>query len=402
MKILLQINSFINFGSTGHIVEDIGNLAIANGWESYIVYARNDRNSLSKKIKIGDNWECYWHVLVTRLFDRHGLASRKATKKLIKQIHLIKPDIIHLHNIHGYYVNFDLLFKYLSTINTSIVWTLHDCWAYTGHCVHYSFIKCEKWKNHCCHCPIPLSYPKSLLIDRSKQNFENKKNAFCSVKNMIIVPVSQWLAYEVSQSFLNKYPIKQIYNGIDTRVFSPILPSVKKKYRVEDKFMILGVASIWNERKGLKNFKELACKLSNDKIIFLVGLTKKQMINLPSNIIGIERTENIHQLVELYSSADIFINPTWDDNFPTTNIESLSCGTPVITYNTGGSIEAINNDTGFIVAQGDITGLLNAINLVKQKSKSFYSSACRKRAMSCFDRKDRYEEYLQLYEEMKK
>ncbi len=398
---LLQINSVINSGSTGRIAEEIGQLAMKNGWKSCIAFGRNDRPSQSETIKIGNDWDIKWHGLQTRLFDRHGLASTKATKKLVEKIKEIQPDVIHLHNLHGYYLNIETLLLYLATADIPVVWTLHDCWPMTGHCAHFSFIACDKWKTQCKHCPQKKGYPTSYLMDRSYQNYRLKRELFTSVSKMTLVPVSNWLATIVKDSFLKGYPVKTIYNGVDTTVFSPReSDEIREKYKIKDKFVLLGVANVWDQRKGLNDFIRLSRLLKDDEIIILVGLTNRQINHLPSNILGIRRTENIHQLAELYSLADLFVNPTWEDNFPTTNLEALSCGTPVATYRTGGSPEALTSETGFVVEQGDLTGIRTAIDAVKNKGKSFYSAACRERATKMFNKNDRYAEYIQLYEQM--
>lgn len=402
MPILLQINSVVNSGSTGRIAEEIGCLAISKGWDSYIAYGRNPRKSSSKLIKIGNVYEFYQHALITRLFDRHGLGSNFATKKFIQQIKEINPDIIHLHNIHGYYLNIKILFEFLSTLDKPIVWTLHDCWPFTGHCSHFDLIKCEKWKTSCKQCPQINEYPASLFVDNSKKNYNFKKELFQSLNNITLVPVSYWLRNIVKKSFLYEANTKVIYNGIDTSVFniSPTSNDLKKSMGIDNKFIILGVANVWSERKGLKDFLKLSEKLSDQYRIVLVGLSSKQIKILPSNIIGIERTESVEQLAELYSAADVYLNPTWEDNFPTTNLEALACGTPIISYNTGGSIEAVSADSGFIVDKGNIEELINSINIVKRKGKSFYQIACRNRAITCYDKNDRFNEYIELYNQL--
>ena len=406
MPKLFQINTYIKFTSTGHIAEEIGQSAIANGWESYIAYGRNKRQSQSKIIKIGNPISIYSHLLMTRLFDRHGLASTKATLKLIKQIQDIKPDIIHLHNIHGYYLNYKILFNYLKKSAIPVVWTLHDCWSFTGHCTHFSYIQCEKWKTLCKQCVQKNAYPSSFLLDRSKINYLTKKESFLLDKGLLIlVPVSDWLANLCSQSFFKNIPIKRIHNGINTAVFKPVSEKEKqeiiKKYGVETHFL-LGIASVWTKRKGFDDFMNLASIIPDNYRIMLVGLSKKQLKKLPKNIIGIKRTENMNELVAIYSIADVFVNPTWEDNFPTTNLEAMACGTPVITYKTGGSIEAITPETGYIIEQGDITGLLNAINNVIKKGKNAYSTICREHILKNFKKEDRYMEYFQLYETLVK
>lgn len=399
---LFQINVVSNWGSTGRIAEEIGQTAIAAGWNSYIAYGRNLRSSQSHLIKIGTDWDMRWHGVQTRLFDRHGLASVGATKKLIEQIKDINPDIIHLHNIHGYYLNYPILFDYLSKINIPVVWTLHDCWLFTGHCSYFAAIGCNRWETGCYSCPQKNSYPGSLLFDRSKENYIEKRKYFTSVRNMVLVPVSDWLAGLVEQSFLQQYPIKRIYNGVNTSVFAPQgnKLDVFHKYDISGKFLIVGVASIWTLRKGLNDFIQLRSWLSDEYTILLVGLSDQQIKSLPYGIVGVSHTDNVQQLAEIYSAADVFVNSTWEDNFPTTNIESLSCGTPIITYRTGGSIEAATFETGLIVEQGDINGLKQSIELICSQGKLNYKDACRQRVLNCFQKEDRYAEYLQLYERL--
>ena len=275
MYILLQLNVVANWGSTGHIVEEIGKLAKSHNFESYIAYGRDTNSkSLSKLIHIGNNWDVKYHVLQSRLLDNHGLASKQVTRTFIKQIDSIKPDIVHLHNIHGYYLNYEILFDYLAQLDIPIVWTLHDCWAFTGHCAYYSYVGCNRWRTLCHDCPQKKSYPSSWFADRSEQNFRDKLHAFTSVRNMTLVPVSAWLAEEVSLSFLKDYPIQVIHNGIDTDVFSP-KQICKSNLGLKDKFMILGVASVWETRKGLDDFIKLRKLLSDDESSLLIGYWDK-------------------------------------------------------------------------------------------------------------------------------
>ena len=401
MKSILQINSVINSGSTGRIAEGIGQAAIKVGWQSYIAYARNEGQSESEPIKIGSDCDIKWHGIETRLFDRHGLASVGATKDLVEKLKVIKPDIIHLHNLHGYYINIEILFKYLAIANIPVVWTLHDCWPITGHCTHFSFIGCQKWKTQCEHCQQIRTYPSSFGVDRSYKNYILKRELFTSISKMILVPVSKWLDNIIGDSFLNNYPRKVIHNGVDTSTFRPMQSEdLRRKLELQDKHILLGVANIWGDRKGLGDFIELANLLNGDEVIVLVGLNKRQIEKLSSRrILGLGKTENMQQLADLYSLADAFINPTWEDNFPTTNIEALACGTPVITYRTGGSPEALTPETGFVIEQGDIAGLRGAIDTIRNKGKASYSSACRERAVKMFNKDTQYEKYIQLYEE---
>ncbi len=400
--IILQINSTLNWGSTGHIAEDIGQTVIMQGWENYIAYGRYCNKSDLHSLKVGNSVDNYMHVLQTRLFDRHGLASVKATKRLIKKIKCISPDIIHLHNIHGYYLNYSVLFKFLAEVDVPIVWTLHDCWPFTGHCSHYTYAKCSRWQTGCFDCPQKKRYPCSWWIDRSRQNYQDKLSAFTSVKNMTLVPVSEWLAREVRQSFLKDYPIRVIHNGIDLNVFTPKLVK-KQDLGIDDKFVILGVASIWSSRKGLLDFIQLRKKLSDKYLIVLIGLDNKQLKTLPKGIIGIKRTNSMEELAKYYSVADVFFNPTLEDNFPTTNLEALACGTPVPSYRTGGSIEAFDANTGFVVEQGDVNAALYVIEtLFQYNGTNNYLKKCRERAMLLWNKHERYREYIQLYSELVK
>lgn len=401
MKKLLQINSVVNSGSTGRIAEEIAHTAIASGWESYIAFGRNERYSESNLIRIGNDLGIKMHGLQTRLFDRHGLGSVKSTKLFIQQVDKIKPDIIHLHNIHGYYINIEILFNYLSKVDVPVVWTLHDCWSITGHCTHFSYVGCEKWRTKCYSCPQKNEYPASLFIDRSEKNYILKNELFNSLSNLTLVPVSQWLSDILKDSFLQKYPSSVINNGINTSVFKPTGNNeIRERYGLQNKFILLGVAGIWSQRKGLEDFIELSKTLGADYQIILVGLTRKQKDQLPVEILGIERTESVEELAELYASSDVYINTTYEDTFPTTNLESLACGTPVITYNTGGSPESIDESTGIVVEQGNISKLVEAIRVIKDNGKQYYSDACVNRVNRLYKKEDRYKEYIDLYESL--
>jgi glycosyltransferase involved in cell wall biosynthesis len=399
MPVLLQINTVVNSGSTGRIAGDIGQIAMANGWKSYIAFGRNERPSQSQLIKIGTDWDIKMHGLQTRLFDRHGLCSKSATQAFMKQIEAIKPDVIHLHNIHGYYLNIEVLFNFLRISKIPVVWTLHDCWPFTGHCAYFDFVGCVKWQTQCNNCPQTRTYPASFFIDRSKQNFQFKKELFTGVQNLTLVPVSQWLANLLGQSFLKDYPVRIINNGIDTGIFRPVsAQNIRNKFDLHSKFVLLGVANIWEVRKGLRDFIELSEKLDTNYQIILVGLSKNQIKNLPDKIIGIEKTDSVSELAGLYAASDVFVNPTWEDNFPTTNLESMACGTPVITYNTGGSPEAVDNETGIVVEKGNINELHDAVLKIQKNGKTHYSAACKERAKHFYNKKDRFQDYIDLYE----
>ena len=391
---LLQINSTANWGSTGKIAEQIGELAISKGWESYIAYGRYANKSKSKLIKIGSKLGMFCHLVESRLFDNHGLASRIATRQLIKEIKRINPDIIHLHNIHGYYLNYKILFNYLNGVDTPVVWTLHDCWAFTGHCAHFIDAECYKWKKGCKNCPTHRSYP-SAYTDQSKRNYQLKNKLFTYKDHIFLAPASIWLSDFVGESYFKGKNRDVFHNGINLNIFKP------SKWKQTDKIKIIGVSSIWNKAKGLEDFYKLHEILDTNKYdITLVGLNQEQKNNLPEGINGILRTNSAEELAELYSNANVFVNPTYADTFPTTNLEALACGTPVITYKTGGSPESITPNTGFVVEQGDIDGVINAIKEIESRGKQYYADACRKYAEENFDKDKCFEKYIELYNEL--
>ena len=394
-KVLLQINVTANWGSTGKIAEQIGQCAIAHGWDSYIAYGRWYNPSQSHLIKIGNKLNMYQHYAEQRIFDNEGLCSRRATKEFIKRIDEIKPNVIQLHNIHDHYLNYRLLFEYLNKTDIKVVWTFHDCWAFTGHCFHFITKGCERWKSGCFDCLLQHEYPKTLF-DRSRKNYTMKKNLFGANNNLTIIACSEWIANFVRQSFLKDKPIYVINNGVDLNVFkdSENLDTNKKSFHV------LAVSNVCNKDKGFDDILKLREILSNEYEITIVGVAKQQLNSLPQGIAGIERTQNVHELVALYSKADVFINPTYADNFPTVNLEALACGTPVITYRTGGSPEAIDEKTGIVVEQGDINGL--AVAIQKMKENPLSSADCRKRAEDYFERDKCYDMYIDLYDSLLK
>ena len=407
-KKLLQINPVMRINtSTGRIMQEIGDIAMRNGWESYIAYSKGrdgiEKPCNSQKVPVGNKLDTIIHGLATRFFDRHGLVSKGATKDFIKQIEEIKPDIIHIHNIHGYFLNYQVLFDYLAKANIPVVWTIHDCWLYTGHCYYYSFAKCDKWTTGCGKCPQQRLFPASWFVDRSAQNYIDKKNAFTSISQgrLVIVPVSEWIRGEMSRSFLKDCEYRVIHNGIDLNTFTiRDTKAVKDKYGLNGKRIYLGLASIWSTEKGWDDFMEMSKLLNDDETIVLVGVEKAKIPDLPKKVIGITRTENIGQLAELYSAADVFVNPTWQDNYPTVNLEAISCGTPVVTYRTGGSVEAITEQTGVVVEQGDVNGLLNTARDVASRGKEYYQEPCREYALQNFKKENRYVDYLKLYDEL--
>lgn len=390
MKVL-QINSTCGFGSTGRIAVDILNTVIENDGEGLICYGRGEAPSGVPSYKIGSEMLVRVHGVLSRVTDRQGFYSTNATKTLVQKIEEYDPDIIHLHNIHGYYLDIRVLFDYLKKCGKPIVWTLHDCWAFTGHCAHFTAVGCEKWKTGCNSCPSKKEYPQSLVLDNSEKNYNEKKELFTGLQNVTLVTPSKWLSDLVKESFLKEYTVKVINNGVNTDIFKPTESDFRKRYGIENKKIFLGVASVWQENKGLGDFIKLSKELPEDCKIVLVGLTETQMSMLPKEIIGLKRTENAKQLAEIYTAADVFLNPTYEDTYPTTNLEAISCGTPAVTYNTGGSPESLQDGRGITVKVGDTKALYEAAQtLVGVKTDN----------PSEFDARKKYSEYEELYKNL--
>lgn len=396
MSKLLQINVTANWGSTGKIAEQIGLCVMAHGWESYIAYGRMMNPSQSKLIKIGTQWDVYEHYVENLLLDNEGLASRKATKAFLRQIDKIQPDVVHLHNIHDHYLNYKLLFSYLAEKQIPVVWTQHDQWATTGHC-HYNLCGCERWKTECHDCPLSKWY----TLDRSRRNHRLKQKLLAKLPSLTIVPVSDWLGNNISQSHLKERDIRVIHNGIDIHTFSPQPTNAFERYGIDkQKKIILGVAAVWDARKGLEDFYELAKRLPSDEFaIVIVGQLTEEAKNIDNGcqMVFVNRTQNALELAQLYSSASVFVNPTYQDNYPTTNLEAMACGTPVVTYKTGGSQESVDVHTGMVVEQGDIAGLVKAIH---QLSSGDYAEACRGKAERGFDNTQCFNPYISLYNKL--
>ena len=397
---LLQINVAANWGSHGRIAEEIGLEAMAQGWESYIAYGRYANPSKSHVVKIGDLFDHCLHGAQSLLLDRHGLASCGPTKKLIREIEQIKPDLIHLHNIHGFYLNYPILFRYLSTVDIPVVWTLHDCWAFTGHCAWPIHGHCDRFQEQCCHCPLQSKgYPKSYLLDRSRSNFKLKKRYFRSLQDLHLVTVSRWLEQQVRLSFMQDMDIRTIYNGLDTEVFRP---SGTPPTSVTDGHpLVLGVCNAWYDWKGLDDMAALRELLPDDYEVMVVGVNEDQMHRLPEGITCIRRTDSVSQLAEIYSQADVFVNPSKVESFGMTTAEALSCGTPSIVYDTSACPEVVDNLTGRVVPLGDVNALAKAVmEICSLPGREAMRQACRERAIRLFNRQDRYKEYLQLYNEV--
>lgn len=414
MPRVFHVSGAINYGAPGRIVEQIGLLAEKNGYECLVAHStRNENPSQLRHYAMTTRWQEVVHALGAKFLDLHGLLSTAQTITLVERIKDYQPDIIHLHNIHGYFCNFKVLFEYLDSVDTPVVWTLHDCWSFTGRCFHFVGVDCYKWKTGCYDCKAEPSYTVSKYYDRSKELYALKKRLFSSVKNLTLVPVSDWQAAFLKDSFLKDCNVHTIHNGVDIEKFIPMNGNrLRDKHKLDGKFVILGVASPWNTRKGLDDFYRIRTMFSDEFAIVMVGLTSKQIEKLPDGIIGIARTESQQELAEYYSMADVFVNLTYLDTFPTTNLEALACGTPVVTYRTGGSPEAICDTacekvekagaeyypTGMVVEQGDVEGIIRCIR--ELKSRPINAAVCRQRAVEHFDKDKCFEEYIRLYESL--
>ncbi len=397
MKVL-QVNTVCGTGSVGRIALDLYHLIEEKGNECRIAYGRGEAPDDIKSIKVNSKLDFYGHVMYNFVTGANGFASTHCTKELIKQIEAYNPDIIHLHNIHGFYLNIEVFFEYLKRIDKPVVWTLHDCWSFTGHCAYFDYVGCDKWQAECNHCEqYKSAYPYGLLHDNSVHNYRKKKALFNGVNHLTLVTPSKWLENYVKQSFLKDYPVEVIHNGIDLKQFKPVKGKLTLQYANDYKKIILGVANMWEPRKGLKYFEQLATMLSEEYKIVLVGLSEKQIGKVSSKIIGISRTNNVTELAELYSMAAVYVNATLEDNFPTTNIEALACGTPVITFATGGSIESVDEECGMIVPKGDVDKLKSAIEHVCNHLDDY--TKCIEKSKK-YNKDDRFEEYINLYKKV--
>jgi glycosyltransferase involved in cell wall biosynthesis len=398
MPILLQLNCTANWGSTGKIAEQIGIRAQQNGWNVFMVYGRKTMLSSLRTIRVGSKINPYWHYIEHRVLDHEGLASRYATRQLLRKIKEICPDIIHLHNIHDHWLNYELLFEYLNQTEIKIVWTLHDCWSYTGGCTHYSIMKCNKWQTECKKCDRT-----HLLTDYSNQQFLLRKKLFTANKNLTLVPVSQWIEGEVRKSFFKDAHIHTIFNGVDLNTFHPVESlKLREQYNLNNKFVLVAAATSWSVSKGLNDYYALSKLLPEDCSLILIGLNNALLKRLPNSIIGIPRTSNVQELVEFYSMADVVMNLSYQESFGLTTIEGFACGTPSIVYNVTASPELVTSDTGFVVDLGNVQSVLTSILQIKSSGKSAYSHACRHRAELYFDKNKNFEKYIELYNSLLK
>lgn len=395
MKVL-QINSVCGIKSTGRICTSLADMLTEEGHSCRIAYGRENVPEQYEPyaLRIGCDRGVMCHALSSRILDNAGFGSRRATKKLIDDIRAYDPDVIHLHNLHGYYLNLEVLFTYLKTCGKKIIWTLHDCWGFTGHCAHFSYAGCDKWQSGCHHCSQKNAYPVCYGLDSSAKNFRRKKELFTGISNLTLVIPSKWLADLVEQSFLKEYPVRVIHNGVDLNVFKPTPSDFKERLGLENKTVVLGVASVWDRRKGLDDFIKLSTMLDDSYRIVLVGLTDKQIKALPKNIIGITRTNSTRELAALYTMADVFVNPSVEETFGLVTVEALACGTPVVVYNQTAVPEAVDDTCGIVTVAGELIQLKAALQTCLQAG--FTRQNCLNRARQ-YEINDRFDQYLELY-----
>lgn len=402
---IAEIN-MLHYGSTGKIMFGIADTARAQGHDvctfSPKYYQRGCKPSyprIKEHRYFGNRLENMVHLRLSQVTGLQGCFSLIGTCNLVRELQKYKPDIIHLHNLHNWTVNLPILFRYIKKQQIPVVWTLHDCWAFTGKCPYFDIVQCEKWKTGCSHCPQVKEYPQAY-VDATKYLWGMKKHCFSGVQRLVIVTPSQWLASLVSQSFLNIYQVKVIHNGIDLNLFEPTKNNFRIQHQIPDnKKILLGVAFGWGHRKGLECFVKLSRELNSEQYqIVLVGTDDCVDSTSPRNILSIHATRNQQELAEIYSAADLFVNPTLEDNFPTVNIEALACGTPVLTYRTGGSAEILDTKSGVVVEYGDYAALKREIVRICT-TRPFRKIDCVRRAKQ-FDQQDRFREYVNLFREL--
>lgn len=395
MKVFM-INSVCGIRSTGRICTDLADVLRENGHECEIAYGREYAPEKYRDIsyRIGSEADVRSHALAARLFDCSGSCSKAATKQLIEHIRDFAPDLIHLHNIHGYYINIDILFDFLAKSDIPVIWTLHDCWTFTGHCAYFTSVDCDRWKTGCHDCPQKRKYPASVLKDASKKNWEHKKALFTSVENITFVTPSDWLAGLVKESFFGGYDVRVIPNGIDLETFSPTESNLREKYGLEDKKIVLGVATSWDERKGLKEFTELSSLLDDDMRVVLIGLSGKQIRALPENVLGLPATNNAKELAGVYTQADVFVNAGKEETMGLTTVEAMACGTPAVVSNLTAVPEVVTPQGGIVLDK------LTAAEIKKGAEKVLTMQLSPRENAMLYEKKNQYLRYLSLYEEL--
>lgn len=397
---IFQLNTFCGVKSTGRIAGEIARLVQMDGGECRIGYGVPGISAESEPFayRIGTPVERKIHGALRKLFDAEGYGSYWGTKQLVNELERFQPDLIHLHNLHGCYLHLRTLFQYLKTAGVPVVWTLHDCWPFTGHCAYFDYAQCERWTNECHHCPQQKSYPVCVGFDGSKRNHALKQSLFSEIPNLTFVAPCEWMKQPLSKSFLRNYPVRVIYNGVNRSDFTPTQSTLRERYHLQGKNVCLAVASEWDERKGLRYICDAARKMGDSYHFVVIGLLPEQIQNMPENVLGFEHTADMVELAAWYTLADCFVNPTLEDNMPMVNLEALACGTPVAVFKTGGCPEAIDQSCGCVVEQGNLETLCKAITHLCEQ-KSIMRDSCIQRA-GLFDSCSTFQKYMDLYKEL--
>ena len=394
---ILMINTLYGAGSTGKIIRQIGEKTLQAGHEVLIGHRYETAGTAypDYTVAVSSWWDCHIHNRLCCLTMLRGCFSARKTGAFLKKVERFQPDLIHLHNINGNFIHLPMLFRYIKKTKVKVVWTFHDCWPLTGNCKHFDMADCDRWKTGCGNCP-----QKGLAVcDISALMHRYKQKMLKGIEDMTVVTPSQWLADLTARSYLRDYPVRVIHNGIDLTVFQPTDSDFRAKYGLEDKVIVLGVAFDWGKRKGLDVFAELAKKLPQNYQIVLVGTNDAIDAGLPNNIFSIHRTNDQRELAAVYTAADVFVNPTREENYPTVNMEALACGTPVVTFRTGGSPEMIDETCGCVVEKEDVEGMAEKIRKICEQ-QMLSKEACLKKAKE-FDMNDRFDDYIRLYEELR-
>lgn len=392
MKVLF-VNLVYAVGSTGKIITDMMEVLKRSGHDARVLYGVGEKSDDPDAVRVSGKPGYYFHNAVSRFTDHAGLYSWAATRKLIREIRAFSPDVIHLHTLHGFYVNYEMLFRFLKQAGVPVIWTLHDCWAFTGHCTHFSQANCTQWQTLCRDCRLLCRYPHCYGRGDVTRNYLRKKAAFTGVKNLTLTTPSQWLADQAAHSFLRDYPCVVVPNGIDRAVFHPRPSGLRAAYHLQDKKIILGVANAWNARKGLPDMLALAERLGAAYQVVLIGLTERQLPHIPPNVLGLLRTADRTELAQWYTAADVFVNPTYEETFGLTTVEAQACGTPAVVYATDGCPETVLTEDSVLVAQGDREALVRAVREVAQRGVCVDDHAADR-----LDKNRAYEKYVRLYE----
>lgn len=392
MKIL-QINAVYGFRSTGIIIKDIAIALKKEGHEAYFAYQTANERPENGYL-IGNKFVWKWHALYSRVFGRQAYASKSSTKKLLKWIDTVQPDVVHLHNLHSNYINLNLLCDYLVEKNIATVITLHDCWYFTGKCSHYVAVGCDKWQKSCGNCPRLKQEQASLFFDNTSKVLKDKIKHLNSIPNLTIVGCSHWITEELKKSHLKPNKIEVIYNGVDTKIFTPHKSDFRDKNSIGNQFLIMGMADKWCTDKNKEIVQQIIQNNLDSKIV-IVGCKESQKEEFKNvrNVIALGYITDRKELSDIYAASDVFVNLTHADTLPTVNMESICCGTPVITFDCCGSPELVDGDSGYIIKENDSRALLERLDMLRNKALQFNVLEKQKK----FDKDTCYQRYLDIY-----